>query len=147
MRPERRTENEYLGFIRDQLPVCCSASMYFFLVLRRPIQMTELTMPHSMLVCSVPCRCKNLALFCSYSRTKAPFFVSLPNVPCHYEEILNSETNYVHFWKTENKNHTQIYNAHWNLYYPVPPIFLSYSQHLWPHKGQTSQLQTPDVRH
>lgn len=123
---------------------CLLFSIHLFLFGPEKAYSNELTMPHSMLVCSVPCRCQYLALFCPCSWTRAPFLLAFQMFLAIMKKYINSETiNYVPFWTTEKKNHTHKYTyAHWNRHYPIPPpIFLSYSQHLWPHKGQTSQLQ------
>lgn len=41
---------------------------------------------------------------------------------------------------------THIYNETDITLFLLPHVSQSSSQHLWPHKGQTWQLQNPDVR-
>lgn len=50
---EKSTETGHTGFILDQIPVCFSTFMYFFFVLRKPLQMTKLTMPLTVCQCTV----------------------------------------------------------------------------------------------
>lgn len=55
----------------------------------------------------------------------------------------------MYFFK--NKRKTIHINTHTHNETDITLFFFhvpqSYSQHLWPHKGQTWQLQPPDVRH
>lgn len=113
--------------------------------------MIKLTMPHTDVKSTVyPVGIKTWLCFALVHEQKLLFcWPPKCSLPLCRNTLILKENKLCTFSKTKEKPSTSTHIPTVKLTSPCSFFHVpqSYSQHLWPHKGQTWQLQPPDVRH